>query len=128
MGSILQTLGSAASGMLSQGERIRVTAENVANVDTPGYHRKTMTFESLAEEGKAGVKAGPVSLDRSPLTESFDPAHPMADAQGYVRLSNVDMAVEMADAREARRSYEANVSVFDQARRMYGGMLDLLRR
>jgi len=128
MSSLLQTLGSAASGMSSQSERIRVVSENVANVDTPGYRRKMLTFDTEMTAGSARVKAGRVDLDRSDLTESFEPSHPMADANGYVKLSNVDIAVEIADAREAQRSYEANLSIFDQARRMYGGVLDLLRR
>jgi flagellar basal-body rod protein FlgC len=128
MSSLLHTLGAASSGMASQSERIRVVAENVSNVDTPGYRRKLLTFKSEMGDTGARVTTGPVSLDQSDLSESFDPAHPMADAQGYVTLSNVNLAVEMADAREAQRSYEANISIFDQARRMYGGVLDLLRR
>jgi len=121
-------MSSAASGMASQSTRIRVVSENVANADTPGYHRKLISFRNTLGDDGATVKTGPVKLDRSDLTESFDPSHPMADDNGYVRLSNVNLAVEIADAREAQRSYEANVSIFDQARRMYGGVLDLLRR
>ena len=128
MNSLLDTMSSAASGMASQSTRIRVVSENVANADTPGYHRKLISFRNTLGDDGATVKTGPVKLDRSDLTESFDPSHPMADDNGYVRLSNVNLAVEIADAREAQRSYEANVSIFDQARRMYGGVLDLLRR
>lgn len=130
MSSLLETLSSASSGMMSQSKRIRVVSENVANVDTPGYRRKTVSFENSVDmDGRgATVEAGPVRLDRTKLREEFDPAHPMADESGYVTMSNVDLAVEIADAREAQRSYEANLSIFDQARRMYGGVLDLLRR
>jgi flagellar basal-body rod protein FlgC len=52
----------------------------------------------------------------------------MADASGYYDGSNVDLVVEIADAREAQRSYEANLKLFDQARQMSRGLLDLLRR
>ena len=128
MSSLLQTLSSASSGMLTQSQRIRVVSENVANADTPGYRRKMVTFENELGDNGSTVQFGPVKLDKSDLSESFDPAHPMADANGYVKMSNVDLVVEMADAREAQRSYEANLSIFDQARRMYGGVLDLLRR
>ena len=130
MSSLLETLGSASSGMLSQSKRIRVVSENVANVDTPGYRRKLISFENtMGLDGRGStVKTGPVSLDKTQLREEFDPAHPMADETGYVTMSNVNLAVEIADAREAQRSYEANLSIFDQARRMYGGVLDLLRR
>lgn len=128
MNPLLDTLGSAASGMASQSTRIRVVSENVANVDTPGYRRKLISFHNELGDNGATVTTGPVRLDRSELGESYDPSHPMADENGYVTLSNVSLAVEIADAREAQRSYEANISIFDQARRMYGGVLDLLRR
>lgn len=128
MNSLLNTLSSASSGMLSQSNRIRVVSENVANVDTPGYRRKLVSFESQLGDNGSTVRTGPVTLDQSDLIESFDPSHPMADQNGYVTMSNVNIAVEIADAREAQRSYEANISIFDQARKMYGGVLDLLRR
>ncbi len=128
MNSLLNTLQSASSGMLSQSDRIRVVSENVANVDTPGYRRKLVTFQNELGDNGATVQTGPVTLDQSELIDTFDPSHPMADENGYVKMSNVNLAVEIADAREAQRSYEANISIFDQARRMYGGVLDLLRR
>jgi flagellar basal-body rod protein FlgC len=116
--------------MAAQSKRIRVVSENVSNVDTPGYRRKTLAFETLSGADGSGrtVKAGRIDLDRSALSEVFDPAHPMANESGFVQMSNVDLNVEIADAREAQRSYEANISIFDQARKMYGGVLDLLRR
>ena len=130
MSSLLDTLSSATTGMMSQGKRIRVVSENVANADTPGYRRKLISFEKTLEAGssEAAKQTSRVSLDRSELREAFDPAHPMADELGYVTMSNVDLVTEIADAREAQRSYEANLSIFDQARRMYGGVMDLLRR
>ncbi len=129
MSSLLDTLSSASNGMSSQSKRIRVVSENVANVDTPGYRRKLISFEK-AISGDAGTAdaATKISLDKTELKEVFDPAHPMANEAGYMEMSNVNLAVEIADARQAQRSYEANLSIFDQARRMYGGVLDLLRR
>jgi len=58
----------------------------------------------------------------------FEPNHPLADGAGYVEMSNVDMMIELADAREAGRSYEANLSTFKQATQMYSSLLSLLRR
>ena len=67
-------------------------------------------------------------LDRRELTRIYDPGHPLADETGYYDGSNVDLVVEIADAREAQRSYEANLRMFDQARQMAQRLLDLLRR
>ncbi len=116
----------ATSGMRAQATRLRHVSENIANVDTPGYHRKVVSFRTMAESGT--VATGPVQLDRRPLSEIYDPGHPLADASGHYDGSNVDLMVEIADAREAQRSYEANLKLFDQARQMKSGLLDLLRR
>lgn len=123
-------LSLSASGMKAQSMRLRHVSENIANADTPGYHRKTTAFEEVVEQGQktGAVRLGPVDLDRSELTRIYDPGHPMADETGYYDGSNVDLVVEMADAREAQRSYEANLRMFDQARQMSSALLDLLRR
>ena len=54
--------------------------------------------------------------------------NPMANAEGYVTLSNVSLVTEMADLREANRTYEANLNSFKQARSMYSSLLEVLRR
>ncbi len=74
------------------------------------------------------VALGPVSLDRSPLPEIFDPGHILADDSGKYLGSNVDLVIEIADSREAARSYEANLRLFEQARTMAQNLLGLLRR
>jgi flagellar basal-body rod protein FlgC len=74
------------------------------------------------------VAPGPVRLDPTDLTRVHDPGHPLAGEDGHYLGSNVDMVVEVADAREAQRSYEANLRMFDQARQMTQGLIDLLRR
>ncbi|MFN3616015.1 MAG: flagellar basal body rod protein FlgC [Rubrimonas sp.] len=116
----------AASGMEAQTRRLRVISENVANADTPGFRRKMLDFNLDRQTG--GVAVGRVRLDPAELPRVYDPAHPMADADGYYEGSSVELMVEMADAREAQRSYEANLRVFDQSRRMSGAVLDLLKR
>jgi flagellar basal-body rod protein FlgC len=124
------SLSIAASGMEAQAMRLRHVSENIANADTPGYHRKTTAFESVLEQGQetGAVQLGEVALDQTELTRILDPGHPMADESGYYDGSNVDLVVEIADAREAQRSYEANLRMFDQARQMSQSLLDLLRR
>ncbi|MGI9394779.1 MAG: flagellar basal body rod C-terminal domain-containing protein, partial [Boseongicola sp.] len=95
-----------------------------------GYRRKLATFEEVVRAGRetGQVRTGPVELDQGALERVFDPSHPMADAEGYFDGSNVDLVIEIADAREAQRSYEANLRMFDQARKMRSSLLELLRR
>lgn len=130
MEELRQAMAAASGGMRAQSVRLRLIGENVANADTPGYHRKTVSFETVLERtsGASTVAPGRMRFDRSPLRESYEPGHPLADARGVVTFSNVDPLVEITDAREANHSYQANLTVFDQARRMYGAVLDLLRR
>ena len=126
MNDLTASLGVSARGMRAQATRLRHVAENIANADTPGYRRKTVPF---MEEGAGGrVETGPVQLDQSDLPLVYDPSHPLADETGHYNGSNVNAILEIADSREAQRSYEANLKMFDQARRMSSALLDLLRR
>lgn len=126
MSDLLQSLTMSASGMEAQAMRLRHVSENIANADTPGYHRKVASFRDEMDTGR--VKPGPVQLDQSELTSIYDPGHPLADATGHYDGSNVDLVIEIADAREAQRSYEANLRMFDQARQMTQSLFDLLRK
>ncbi len=130
MNAFEKSMTAAASGMRAQGMRMRVVSENIANADTPGYHRKTLSFDNAfnRETGVNTVNPGKMSLDQSPLETTYNPSHPMADENGNVEMSNVNLMVEMADGREARRSYEANLAMFQQARRMYSSLLNILNR
>jgi flagellar basal-body rod protein FlgC len=126
MSDLIASLSYSASGMEAQAARLRHVSENISNVDTPGYHRKLVSFQENVDNGT--VEAGPVTLDRSQLDKVYDPGNPLADGTGHYDGSNVDLVVEVADAREAQRSYEANLRIFDQARTMTQGLFDLLRR
>lgn len=125
-----QALSVASSGMRAQAQRLRYVSENIANTDTPGYHRKTVSFEEEIAQGRASgaVTTGPVRLDQTDLEMIYDPSHPLADDNGNYQGTNVNLLLEIADAREAQRSYEANLKMFDQVRQMQQGLMDLLRK
>ncbi|WP_071798746.1 flagellar basal body rod protein FlgC [Natronohydrobacter thiooxidans] len=130
MGNLFDGFAISASGMEAQARRLRHVSENIANADTPGYRRKTIDFRAEIDRasGLARVRTGPVQLDRRELPRVYDPGHALADATGFYDGSTVDLMIEIADAREAGRSYEANLRVFDQTRQMAQGLLELLRR
>lgn len=130
MSEFSKSLDVATSGLKAQATRLRHLSENISNADTPGYRRKTVSFET-AFDGRSGISAvetGRVRLDRTSLERIYDPAHPMADDTGYYDGSNVDLLIELNDAREAQRSYEANLKVFEQTRKMSSSLLELLRK
>jgi len=130
------SLKIAASGLEVQSKRMRVVAENLANAQstgrTPGadpYTRKTISFETEVDRvtGANLVRVESIERDRAPYRIEHAPGHPAADENGFVKLPNVNILVEMADMREANRSYEANLQVIKQAREMISMTIDLLR-
>ena len=123
-----KALSISTSGLQAQASRLRHLSENISNADTPGYRRKTIPFDVRMKDGVSQVEVGRMTLDDRPLTRIFDPSHPMADDTGHFEGSNVELLIELADAREAQRSYEANLKMFDQARQMSSSLMDLLRR
>lgn len=130
MSEFSKSLSVTASALTAQATRLRHVSENISNADTPGYRRKTVPFETAhdRDQGTDLVRTGRVKLDRRDLPDIFDPSHPMADDTGHYKGSNVDLMIEIADAREAQRSYEANLKLFDQARQMSSSLMDLLRK
>ena len=144
----IETSGSALSA-----ERLRmdVTAENLANAQTtrgPGggpYRRKEVVLEQAGRGGfgtalssamgagapgssaGAGVRVAGIAEDTTGERRVHDPGHPDADAQGYVRLPNVNTVTEMVDLITAQRSYEANVTAMQTAKSMFTKTLELLR-
>jgi flagellar basal-body rod protein FlgC len=127
MDSLKATMMQAVSGMQLQSKRIDISSQNVSNADTPGYRRKILSIEQAPTAADAFI-ATRVDLDETEGERSYDPASPLADAEGYVTASNVSLVTEMADMREANRGYEANLNSFRQARSMYQSLLDILRR
>ena len=134
--SLQASLKLASAGMEAQSTRLRIVSENIANAQSTGrtaganpYARKTVTFKTELDRaaGTANVRVRDIGVDRSPFRIEHDPGHPAADADGNVKMPNVNMLIEMADLREANRSYEANLQVIKQARSMISMTIDLLR-
>jgi flagellar basal-body rod protein FlgC len=136
MTDINAALSAAASGMRAQTVRMRIAAENIANANSTGddpnadpFRRRIPLLETTTlASGATGVRVTGAALDMSAFRREYDPEHPAADGDGYVRLPNVDPLVEMMDMREATRAYEANLNMIEAARSMTNRALDLLRR
>jgi flagellar basal-body rod protein FlgC len=131
-----KALTISARGMDVQTIRLRVIAENLANQDTTGstpgadpYRRKTVTFQNTFDRqlGTQAVQVKAVDRDQSELQLRYDPSNPAANAEGYVKLPNVNSLVEVMDMREAERSYNANLSVMQATRSMLTRTIDLLK-
>jgi flagellar basal-body rod protein FlgC len=126
----------SAFGMEAQTKRLQVIAENLANQNTTGntpgaapYRRKTVTFANEMDRsvGTDVVKIKEVGEDKSDFPLRYDPGHPAADANGYVKTPNVNSFVEVMDMREAERSYNANLSVMQVTRGMLSSTIAMLK-
>ena len=132
----VKSIAIAASGLRAQAGRIRVISENIANSDsiapTPGgdpYRRRIPTFQAVMDSDVGGevVKVGKIAYDTSDFQSRYEPGHPAADKNGYVKYPNVDPLIEAMDMREAQRTYEANLNVVTVTRQMLGRTLDILK-
>jgi flagellar basal-body rod protein FlgC len=130
------SLKVSASGMDAQSTRLRIVSENLANVRSTGdasgsepYRRKLVSFAEHVDRttGVPEVKVQKIFDDTSDFNLEFDPGNPAANKDGYVKMPNVNPLIEMADMREANRSYEANLQAIKQARDMISSTIDLLR-
>jgi flagellar basal-body rod protein FlgC len=119
--SLFDAMNVSASGLTAQRLRMDTIAANLANANTTrtpdgeAYRRQMVVFESRqSPDGSrpgGGVRVRSIVEDQSPLRMVFDPAHPDANAEGYVAMPNVNPVTEMTDLISATRSYEANVTV-----------------
>lgn len=125
----------ASKGMKAQSTRLRVIAENIANANSTGnspgadpYQRKLVTFRNQLDRelGADIVKVRKIEHDDSEFSMRYDPTHPAANAEGYVKTPNINPLIEMMDMKEAQRSYAANMEVITVSRGMVQKLLGLL--
>jgi len=132
----------AVSGLLAQRQRMLVTASNLANAHTTRtpeggpYQRRDPVFEARALGGPFAtrlaerlhaVEVSRIARDPRPGPVRFDPGHPDADENGYVRMTNVDPVSELANLLSASRSFEANLFVIKKTREMGDAALKIGR-
>ena len=126
----------AGAGLEAQSTRLRIISENVANAqstaNTPGgdpYARKTVSFDNVMDRtaGLSLVRVKNIGLDDTAFTVEQDPGNPAAVDKGFVKMPNVNVLVELADMREANRTYEANLQVAKQSSDLMSQTVALLK-
>lgn len=134
--SLFSAFRIAGSGATAQGQRLNAVASNLANADSAAgpdgqpYKARQVVFEAMpspdaAVAGTAGVRVSRVTTDNSPPRRLHDPKNPLADAQGYVSLPNVNVADEMVNMISAARAYENNIEMMNTARSLLQKTLQL---
>lgn len=127
---MFSSLDVSTSGLVAQRARMNAISSNIANMSTTRnergepvpYQPRYVTFQTdtkiTTPGGGSGVKIGSVEMSNAPPLMKYEPGHPDADAQGYVRYPNVSMTTEFVDALEATRSYEANIGVIEVSKNL----------
>ena len=130
--SIVQGFDILASGMSAQRVRLNTVSSNLANAETTRtadggpYTRRLPIFEAVEEgDAGAGVRVDAIEEDSAQGPLVYDPGHPDAGPDGYVRMPNVNLVEEMVDMMTAARSFEANVQAFQSLRDMVQQALNL---
>ena len=138
---IFDALDISASGLIAERTRMDVTSQNLANAQSSGYKRQDVVLREAgggfanvlgkaigaSGDSRRGVEVAEVTTDQAEQRRVYDPGHPDADAQGYVRLPNVNAVSEMTDLISASRAYEANVTAMNTAKQMFSKTLEILR-
>ena len=122
--SLINVFDIAASAMSAQSQRLNVVASNLSNAESAtgpdgnAYRAKQVIFStaSVSADGASGVKVTGVTEDPSPLKVVYEPKHPLANAQGYVTMPNVNVVEEMVNMISASRSYQNNVEMMNTAK------------
>ena len=132
----------SGAAMDAQTARINLAASNVANADTvdttadKAFKAKRAVFETVLQDAlyrgstlvAGSVKMSEVAEDQSINPERYDPSHPLANEDGYVFGSNVNMMTEMVDIQAASRSFESSVEASNTAKRLMMRTIEMLQK
>jgi flagellar basal-body rod protein FlgC len=123
--SLMKVFGISGGAVSAQSQRLNVVASNLANAesvagpDGQSYKARQVVFQTQpTQDGSASVKVSSVIEDSAPAKRVYEPGHPMADKEGYVTQSNVNVVEEMVNMISASRSYQNNVEVMNTARQL----------
>ena len=134
---LMDSMAVSATGMKAQTIRMKVAAENIANADSiigkdgvNPYQRQVVSFKSVLDSttGMQNVEVSDVSLDQKQAFKyEYNPAHPLADKNGLLKMPNISTLKEKTDLKDASRAYEANISAIEAAKSMMGKSLEMLK-
>jgi flagellar basal-body rod protein FlgC len=125
--SLLNALDIAGSALSAQSQRLNAVASNLANADsavsadgTPYKARQVVFTATPLDQGRigVGVRVTAVVDDPSPPRLIYNPAHPLADANGYVTMPNVNVVEEMTNMISASRAYQINLDMMNTAKNL----------
>lgn len=142
MPTLYGAMNASASGLDAQRTRIEVAVSNLANAEsTRGpngepYRRRDVVLQSteaeafesaLGQAGAVGVQVTEVVVDQSPFRTVYEPSHPDADTDGFIKVPNVSVPEEMVQVLGAARAYQANITAIGLIRDTVQKALEIAR-
>jgi len=139
--NLIDALNISATGLYAQRIRMNIISANLANVNTTRtpqggpYRKKEVIFKAIEKEDFSselerylqGVKVLKIVESKKPFRIVYDPTHPDADKNGYVKYPNVNIIEEMVDLISAEKSYEANIAAINAIKNMINKSLEIGR-
>ena len=129
-------LDISTSALVAQRQRLTAISANVAlgstvvdpNADPDDFRRRVAIFApgDPVSGSREGVHLKEILYDQAPFRKIHDEGHPFADEDGYVQVPNIDPSIEMVNAVEASRAYEANITAAEATKSMLQTSLRLL--
>jgi flagellar basal-body rod protein FlgC len=122
-------IGIAGTALTVHRKWLDATADNLANANTAkptsGPAFQARYIQAVEGAGTSGVYVAGTALGDAEGRLVHDPAHPLADEDGYVRMPDIDMGSQMSSLIMAQRGYQANAAVVDRAKETYQAALQI---
>jgi len=124
-------IGIAGSGLTVHRKWLDAVSDNIANINT-AKSTDGAAFQAryvIAQEGEgvSGAYVAGTEYGSEAGRMVYEPDHPLADAEGYVRYPDIDLGAQMGSLIMAQRGYQANAAVVDRAKETYQAALQIGR-
>ncbi len=133
--SMFQSLAISQSGLMTHRKWLDATADNIANINTvrrtdeDAFQARLVVAQAVDYgSGEGGVRVARAEFGDPGGRMVYEPDHPLADAEGYVKYPDIDLGDQMTSMMMAQRGYQANLAVVERATNAYQAALQLGRR
>ena len=133
--AIFDTFGISGSGLLVHRKWLDAVSDNIANVNTvrrtdeDAFQQRMIVAEAVEYgTGEGGVRVARAEFGDPEGRMVYQPDHPLADAEGYVKYPDIDLGEQMTQLIMAQRGYQANLAVVERASTAYQAALQLGKR
>jgi flagellar basal-body rod protein FlgC len=132
--TLFGTFGIAGSGVTVYRKWLDAISDNLANLnnatspDADAFRAKYVVAQAVDYgSGQGGVEVAGIAEGSAAGRLVYEPGHPLADAEGYVKYPDIDLGAQMAQLIMAQRGYQANLAVVDRAKDAYSAAIQIGR-